>query len=379
MNSRVREGIENLVVFAIILVLIQTFLEDLAILLAWPWDVRRVLVFAGFGFDLFFTAEFLIRFFAALSRRRAAHYLLNERGWIDFLASIPLLLLNSGPAAFALMAGGVPILGFGGILNVLKVVKAIRIARILRLLRLLKIFRRIKNTDSTMAQRHVATITTLAVVVFVFSLLGFAFAETFLELPSLDTDRQERAFPIVDLIETRNLADPANRQELQDLMRVEQDVLQVRRGNELVYDRYEPAYYERFFGPGDYDYLVQGEVSVFFDLRPVAQDGARANLLHFLIIVLIVGIYLFYYSGHFALTVSDPITIMRRGMQEKGYNLEVLVPREYANDEVYRLAGLYNEVYLPLKDRTGIEEDSGVLDLKLDDVKDLLDDPDSDD
>ena len=71
----------------------------------------------------------------------------KRRGWVDLAASVPLILLNSGPAVLALAAGGVSVLGLGGILNVLKVIKAIRIARILRLLRVLKIFKQIKYAD----------------------------------------------------------------------------------------------------------------------------------------------------------------------------------------------------------------------------------------
>jgi hypothetical protein len=88
--------------------------------------------------------------------------------------------------------------------------------------------------------------------------------------------------------------------------------------------------------------------------------------------VFIVVAFLLYYSPHFALTVSDPIHIMRRGMNEKGYNLEVRIPPMFADDEVYRLAKLYNEVYLPLKDRSSVGDDTEVLDLKLDDIKDIL-------
>ncbi|MFW6360879.1 MAG: ion transporter, partial [Spirochaetota bacterium] len=59
-QGRVRNFFESLVVFAIVLVLVQTFLEDLALLVGWSWNVRKILIITGFGFDLFFTIEFLI-------------------------------------------------------------------------------------------------------------------------------------------------------------------------------------------------------------------------------------------------------------------------------------------------------------------------------
>ncbi len=99
-------------------------------------------------------------------------YLLKQRGWIDFLASIPLLLLNSFPHALALLAGAGLLSGLGSFLNTLKVIKAIRIARILRLLRVIKLFRGIRYARSPMAQRHLSTITTIAVSILVLWLSG---------------------------------------------------------------------------------------------------------------------------------------------------------------------------------------------------------------
>jgi hypothetical protein len=157
MEEKKQGFLEVVVMAAILLVLVQTVLEDAAVLAGWPWNIRRALVFTGFGFDLFFTVEFLVRFYLAVSRGKVRGYLFRERGWIDFFASVPLLMFNSGPMAASLLFSGSLAMGAGGILNLLKVIKAIRIARVLRLLRFVKIFREIKYVDSPMAQRHVAS------------------------------------------------------------------------------------------------------------------------------------------------------------------------------------------------------------------------------
>ena len=81
---------------------------------------------------------------------------------------------------------------------------------------------------------------------------------------------------------------------------------------------------------------------------------------------------LIYYSPHFALTVTDPIHVMRKGLEDDTYNLEVRVPERYRDDDVYKLADAYNRIYLPMKDRQkGQEEGTSSL-LKMDDVKDLF-------
>lgn len=374
MKKRIGPFLENLVIVAIVLVLAQTFLEDLATLTGWSWSVRRALLFAGFAFDLFFTIEFLVRSFNAAANGRFLRYFSHERGWIDFLASIPLLVLNSGPQALALMAGGVSVAGIGGIMNVLKVVKAIRIARVLRLLRVIKVFRRIKNTDSVMAQRHMAKITGIAVTAVVGTLLGFTLLSTVITIPSLEEKVRDQNFRTIDYITQTDLADPSSADRLEAYAASESDILVVMEEGRVRYSRYEQGFYDTYFGPIDYAHIAQGSTRVFYDVRDLNQAQARENIIYFAIILVMVAVFLLYYSPHFALTVTDPIHIMRRGFEEKGYNLEVKTPDLYAGDDVYRLARQYNEVYLPLKDRSDAGEESTVLDLKIDDIKDVFDD-----
>jgi hypothetical protein len=86
--------------------------------------------------------------------------------------------------------------------------------------------------------------------------------------------------------------------------------------------------------------------------------------------------YLLIYSPHFAMTVTDPIHVMRRGMSEPNYSLEVKIPAVYRQDDVYSLAGEYNRVFLPMKDRERATEegDSGGSALSLGDIDGLFDD-----
>lgn len=355
--SKTRSLLENIVLLAIVLVLIQTFLEDLATVLGWSVASRQALLLAGFFFDLFFTIEFLARAYDAFRYRRLRSYLWFDRGWIDFLASVPLLLLNSGPSVLAMYVGGVSIVGVGGMLNVLKVVKAIRIARVLRLLRVLKIFRKIKNADSVMAQRHIATISALTVSVFVFVLLGLAIGATVVPLPSLDTIVQEDVISSVDYLVDTGLAEPGREDELARYAEANSSILTVEQGGEVRYSRYDQQYLDRFFQSVDYGFLERSGVGVFVDLTPLNIEQAASNLRYFVIIVALILVLMFFYSPHFAMTVTDPIHVMRRGMSEKNYSLEVRIPEEYGEDDIYRLAQEYNEVFLPMKDRENATEE----------------------
>lgn len=372
MNKKLINVLESVVILAIFLVLIQTFLEDFAVLMGWNMRFRQQLMITGFFFDLFFTIEFIIRLYYAILNKKAFVYLTSERGWIDFLASIPLLMLNSGPLAFSIFFGGSAFLGLGGMLNLLKVIKAIRIARILRFLRIIKIFRRIKNTDSLMAQRHVANITAIGVTVLVFSLLIFTFITGSLGVKGLDTFTFSHQEDLAAQLNSQKENIPALAASLNILKETEESLLIVKISGKAVYSRFDNGYYEQNFGPGEYSYFSDGSFEAFFDLRPYVQQLSRESLLFFVVVALLVLAFLFIYSPHFALTISDPIHVMRRGLREDDYNLEVKIPEQYQDDDVYQLARLYNEKYLPLKARNQDDEKGPLLDLGLADIQDIL-------
>ncbi len=367
MNRRFVNMLESLVIIAILMVLVQTFLEDFGILSGWKISLQNKILLAGFFFDLFFTLEFLIRLYINLVNKRAVTYLTRERGWIDFLASVPLLMFNSGPVAFTILSGGTAILGLGGMLNLLKVIKAIRIARVLRFLRIIKIFRRIKNVSSPMAQRHIASITTISVTVLVFSLLAFSVLSSNLNtgLDSSMFQHQDRIATVLTKAQGSELSS-----NLDFLGKSDESLLMVKSQGLTLFSRYENSYYQDYFGPGDYGYVQDGDLELFFDLRPYSQELSKQSLIFFGIVLLMVLAYLLIYSPHFALTVSDPIHIMHRGFEESNYHLEVKIPEQFAEDDVFLLARLYNENYLPLKARSS-EKDA--TELKIDDMPDLFD------
>ncbi len=370
MQSKIKNFVESIVILAILLVLIQTFLEDYAVLAGWSWNFRKILIFTGVGFDLFFSIEFLIRFFSALMQKKGSIYFMEGKGWIDFLASIPLLVLNSGPAFFAIITGSGFFFGMGGLLNILKIIKAIRIARVLRLLRILKIFRQIKHTGSVMAQRHVAKITTLSITSFVFTLLVFSIFSSLISLPSAEgkfIDNQKASISsFLENVKSENLSLSAS-----NFSDYEEDLLIIKNNGQTIYSRYDNPFYATVFGPGDFQYFKTTEYEFFFDVRELAQIHATNNILFFLVVVMSVLVFLIYYSPHFALTVTDPIHVMKRGFLETDYNLEVEIPNSYKNDDIYKLGALYNEKYLPLKVRE-TDTNTGHTNLSMDDFEDLF-------
>ncbi len=369
MKTKIGKILEGFVTFVIILVIIHTLIEDLAIILNWTNDSRTVLLFTSFFFDLFFTIEFLIRLFNAFSKKETVKYLFFERGWIDFLAAIPLIMFSSGPPLFTYVFGGTVLLGMNGILNILKLVKAIRIARIL------KIFRNIKYADSKMAQRHVAKIITICITVLVFSNFGFSILQSNISAMNPDSEFSKNREEIIQLLGFKPEISTAY---INNLAEIENTILQIKQNDETLYKRYDKEFLINNFAKDDYleETILKKQMVILFDVREenkvLELKQAWNNVFFFSLVMLLVIAYLIFYSPHFAVTITDPIHVMKRGMTESSYNLEVKMPKYYSDDDIFKLAKTYNEVFLPLKDRNTEDDESSNLDLKMDDIKDIL-------
>ncbi len=365
----IKQFLEAIVMLAIGLVILFTFVEDLSTYLLWDWNLRRILIFAGFGFDVFFTLEFIVRYTGSIIKDDTWEYLFHKRGWIDFAASFPLLLFNSGPSVYLLLSGSV-FVGGAGILNILKVVKAVRVARILRMLRVLKIFRNIKSIDSVMTQRHLARIVSTVVVSIICAMF---FGSIFFSLNFISNNSEEisknTALETAKYIDSRILTE---KEEILDFLKIRKDILLIKNKGEAIYIPLTDDMYKTYFGPGDYMSIRHGESEIFFDLRYKNAEDALPGMLLLITIIIIVIVLMLVYSPHFAITISDPVFIMLKGMRDKNYNLEVDIPGRFKNDDIFRLSREYNNKYLTLKARDNNEEGEAESSIKLEDLGDLF-------
>ena len=365
MKNRFFAAMENIVIVAILLALAQTFMEELIILTDETWALRKIFIFTGLGFDLFFTLEFLLRTWNALLNKRFRRYFLQENGWVDFAASIPLLVFSSIPEALAVLSGAA-FTGAGTLIGTLKVVKTVRLARMLRLLRALKLFRHIRFANSAMAQRHTVRLATIITSTFVVAamLLGAAF--TFL--------------PGFGIEEIWEMEQKIIRKELQDdppwmaspslaktWGKTHPSVLLIKNQGVTLYT-IDNEYLRRNFGPGDYLYFTSDEREIWLDQRPAAVTQSRINLTAFLSVLILMIAVIALYGPHFAMTVSDPVNVMLKGFKVKSFNSEVKIPDEFAHDDIFILADAYNESYLLLKEKGEV----AALDISMEDISDLL-------
>lgn len=372
-QARLKNIAEATIIVAIVLVLVQTFVQDLGDLFQWRWSIRKALIYIGFAFDIFFSIEFVSRFFHSLITRHPIVYLRNNRGWIDFVASVPLLIFSSGPAALSAYNNLPTVATAAGVFGVLKIVKAIRIARVLRLLRLLKIFKHIKHVDSRMAQRHLTRISTVVVATIVMTLIGFSVVGSLLSFPDLEDTFESYT---LGALEQRISAD-MSAEEIATITALRPDVLIIKKAGDTIYSRTNNTFYRAYYGPSDYTIapFPEYDIEVYINLLPLVSNTARNDILHFIIIIALILATLFLYGPHFASTISDPVQIMSRGLSEKSHSLQITISDRHRNDEIYHLANHYNDVFLPLKDRVegGGLSTGSVSDIDIDDIKKFID------
>ena len=372
---KIGEILETVVVVAILLVLVHTFLDDYSIMAGWDVNARKWIIWAGLGFDIFFTdrvphahvpcPDRIVRA-STISSSSAA----GSISWPPFRFS----LFNSLPNTLALLAGTGLLTGLGSFLNVLKVIKAVRIARILRLMRIVKLFRRIRYVRSPMAQKHIAIITTISVSILVFWSVGASAWRPSAFFPAWRLRMQAARRPVRAHIAERDVSLTTLSARAAAVAAIDPTVLLVRQqGGSTVWSRYDGAYYRAHFLPGDYSYYAAHGVEVFLDERPIVGAAAREGyrILHCRGACRARDIFL--YAPRFALGISDPIHIMQRGMSESGYNLEVKIPPQRADEDVFALARLYNGVFLPLKDREGASRPAEGSALNIEEIKNLVD------
>lgn len=338
--------LENFILAAIVLVIVQTFLYEYAVCSGWSLGARNVLVVSGLVFDLIFSGEFTVRSIAAAKKGKVLRYWLYRRGWVDFLSSWPLLVLDSGPSVYLLFFGTFHESASAiGALNVLKVVKAIRVTRILRLVRIIKIFGKIHNAESPMAQHHTASISATAVFAIVLALMGFSFV-TSGDMERRIRERQQHYYGLLSVLETPE-GEVAGRGF--DFLKNDPMVLRIDLDRQPVYSRAREADFASLYGVDDYARVNRGSVIVFVSLMDIHRDVSLNHIESFLLIIGVVLAIMLVYTRHFVQTISDPLHIMNRGFRKKDYNLQVSIREEFRHDEVFRVCDFYNNAYLPAK------------------------------
>ncbi len=349
---------ENIIFAAVILVVILVLLEHAAVIDAWPVTSRQYLVMADLAFHLLFTFEFAARLVMSSRNGLGSHYLLHQQGWIDFLTSILLLLLESLPQTLALFEV-VTFKGLGiGFLVVIKVVKVINVNKVLHLLGMLKAngTGSIKHAESFMANRHVRVIATTVVttLILIYSLFNFS---NYLGLEKTENTQKKFYSRVIKNLNT--LQQPPGRDDITTTKKLFEKllfetgpdgsrVIQIYYKNELILSNYtlEALRRQFHFKPAapvegrfrdiNVRMMRDGDFILYLNFTSLRIEQSRFQLVLLLLVLAAVASLMFFYARHFALTISDPIYAMKAG-------LEAAANPDFTEDEVFLLVNKYNE------------------------------------
>jgi len=345
--------IENIIILVIVMVIGHTLIEDLGTVYNWSHHTMSIILIAGFLFDLFFTMEFAARSLISHKENRFMFYIKYQRGWIDALSSIPLLLLVSGPGIIMLILGSESDTMGAGFFSILKTAKAIRVTRVLRLIRILKLFGKIQNTESAMTNRHMATISTISVVTLVIVLVITQYTP-FARVGDLEDYRQKR---ITELSSLLNSSDNSEKRiewikTYVSRSTVNSDIIELKtRDGEIIFsnpDRENLIF--KAYNSGK-PFVIAEDFEIILSYYPAESEHAKSNMIIFLSILGTIFSFMFLYSRIFVQQITDPVYVMNKGFRNWDYNLAVKIDEHYQEEEVFELAKAFNQKWLPLKNQ----------------------------
>ncbi|MCB1169092.1 MAG: ion transporter [Leptospiraceae bacterium] len=337
---------EITILILIFLAICHLCLEELAVILAWDTEIHKNLILGAFAFDLIFSLEFLGRSVVSIREGRFLLYFTRQRGWVDFLSSIPLAALVSGPAIVLLFLnpeGQVEHLPQYMVL--LKTAKAVRVTRALRLIRMLRVFGRVQYTESQMSNHHVASVATITVTTLIFSLFILQLLP-FSPVPGHGPFKMDVEQKLSEYLDGRAIS--YEKPDPQLFASAFPSVLTLKdgEGNTL---------YEKQNRPPDWvlstEMELPGKHTAVVSYYEADSNLALLILCMLGIILILLICYVAIYGRLFVQYLAEPIYMMDRGLRQWNYNLRVPEITDRPQDEIARLVSIYNRRWLPLKER----------------------------
>jgi len=293
---------ENFIAWTIILAIVEIFIEDFSRLGGWSISARKILILFGFLFDLIFTIEFTIRSFLAPKKKGWWNYFANEKGWVDFVSSIPLILFSSGPLVIGMFFNGsIRSLAFVGIFNILKITKILRIARMLRLLRIVKVFKQDDVEAAEQRNTHVTKAITITIVAITTTLiLSPLFPKIFY---TMDNGLKTKQMTYSSLLQ--NWKKSIQTRDSQAIayykMKVKEDknILYLFQGSNTIVNKIGNTdivdFLKNHYFYTDYKTISSFGFKLYYTVQDIDQENARINLLiETIIVITILSLLIFY-------------------------------------------------------------------------------------
>ncbi len=351
---KIKNTRENIIIALIILAILQILLDEYSRFEHWSLLARNILMLAGLFFDFLFSVEFTVKLIFAARKNAVPAYWKHQRGWIDFLSSYPLLLLNL-PAAILLIFGqpgqGASCIAF---YNVLIFVKDISITRTWRLTRFIKLFGKIQKTESPMTRHHIAVISTTVVFTTICILTLFCII-----IPANHKIKERTLFYDESLSTIKYLENKTGisyKDISKKIFMEDNNLLKLSYKNEIILSGITDEKFRKYYDIGDYAIISNRGFIICHSLVDFNSELAARNIIYFFIVLFIILTLMFIYTRHFIQNINNILNTINKGFRLRQYNERVIIRSEFEQDEVFKLAKFYNDAYLPAKfKRVGTE------------------------
>ncbi|MFN3411320.1 MAG: ion transporter [Exilispira sp.] len=357
--------------FVILISILQIFFEDFSIIKGFDIKIKIILMFIGFGVDLIFSMEFIIRSILSIKNNGFISYFIYQYGWIDFLCSIPLLFINSIPSVFLYLTSKSIYKSSIGFIKIIRLIRAIRITRILRILRVLKILKKLQNSSSKMAQNHMSQILVIFILTLLISLIGYSLISDFSVNKMVEKQIETYQFAFLGynqiindyyinskyeqinefLLKIKNTFMADSKILSVEIINLENKIEnQIKLNNILsenfLYKAEKYEYLQKNFSNTE---LNIGYFKINFSTQYYENLRISIELLIFISIIFGTFLFIFIYLKTFVSRISDVIYVIFKGIRHKDYFLMVKIPENYKDEEIFEFAKFYNDIYLPAK------------------------------
>ena len=341
-NSYLGKIIEPFIVLVIIIAIFQTFFEEYSTFSYMSKHIRLISLLAGFAIDIIFSIEFLARLIVSAKNRAASTYFSREGGFVDFISSFPLLILNSGPLVYVtFFAGKVGIISSLGMFSFFKVVKIIRIVRTFRFLRTLKIFYRFKKRY-IMTSKYISGIAGIVIAVVLLTIIGFSFIDKGAVIESNSK--------VIEKVLSSYISNE-KKVEFQTLLNNIDSVLFVKDNKKIIYQKISLTDFNKSFFNDDYYKRKIGKYIVYFSNKDKKRVLSFINMMAYTTILGIIFLLALPYRHLFNKHITSLVSTMLKGFRKSSYMTPVRIDPKKLHLESYQLAQQYNKKWLPVKRR----------------------------
>jgi len=366
-----RKIFQSIIPAVIILSLLHNFINEYAVFAMWSIASITALLCAGVVFDLIFAVEFIVKSIKAAGRKEFLIYIKHKKGWIDILSSFPVLILYSVPLFCLLLKNSAEIGTLSPLpFEIMSVVITIRMPLILRSIRVVKLFGIKALHNSEMTRHHSSAAGTVAVITAAVVIMLWSGITGFSDPEGIKKRSSDYSRLLVELESAATLNNLDFRDLCENILISDHRLIRINYNNGKRYEKLSESEFSKYYNSGDY-IKVSGELcSLTISVKDLKKENARLNMMFFLVLLGPGVAFMLLYSRHFSITVSDVAGALNSGFRKRDYNLMIKIRNEYKEEELYRLAQFYNDVYLPAKLRKrDFEKEGSGTPITMDAVK----------